>query len=168
MCEVQLLCPFRCKRRSCLCFGVDERQRIPVEKVELCWRQAAEHGHVNMLDWLLDNRHMMLLDTGHRYDLRDINNSWRKIVTICLRTGALNSHVNVLDWLLDNGHRLIPQVMSMALEHRALWNADVDISWHHAASNGHVHVLDWLLANGHSTIPAVMGWAARNGQISVL
>jgi hypothetical protein len=145
--------------------------------------KASESGHINVLEWLFNNRHQLSLDFDF---VCDVNNDY---VYSILFNSSVNGHVDVLNWWKNKGVKLTAKCFMDSMQficrygyvNVLKWWEDngiiseilsdrfiicrynlcyIESSFRYASENGHVDVLEWLL---NSKLPLEYSTSSLHG-----
>jgi len=154
--------------------------------------KAAEHGHLEVLRWAIENfcpvdaytyHHAAMY--GHIHILEYLNTTYAPYDAFAANAAAQEGHVHVLEWFLEHGYILW---QDRILQHAARENQIKVLEWacsrpttkfqrafgltvdtmESAAEGGHVEAMQWLRDRGIDWNANVSDVAAREGKLEAL
>jgi len=154
--------------------------------------KAAEHGHLEVLRWAIENHcpvdsytyhHAAMY--GHIHILEYLNTTYAPYDAFAANAAAQEGHVHVLEWFLEHGYILW---QDRILQHAARENQIKVLEWacshpttmfqrafgltadimESAAEGGHVEAIQWLRDRGTDWNTDVSNVAAREGNLEAL
>jgi F-box domain len=142
--------PRGCPGLWCYLHDYIYRARAPSEHDIITGIAAAQHGHLSILRWMIDNNYPVesgicsyAAESGDlemvKYLVTKGYHLTQKIVTRAIKSG----NILLLEWLLNHG---------------CYWHI---LDCQEAIEQGHLHVLKWRHANGHHIESYITDYARR-------